>query len=214
MGLEFIPIFKEWADEYDETVAGHDPEYADVFLGYEEMLKMITEKSGQTVLEFGSGTGNLTLALLNAGKDVYPVEPSVEMRALAQSKPELATVEFLAGDMENFPLPNRNIDTIAANFVFHHLNGIEKKRALKKYAALLPQGGKVIIGDTMFVSQLRFDAIITAAIAAGKQTLASDLQREYYPLLPDLENYFHEAGFAVKFWQINTFAWIAEAVKK
>lgn len=66
----------------------------------------------------------------------------------------------------------------------------------------------------MFVSQIRFDDVITEAVKAEKLTLAADLQREYYPLLPDLENYFHEAGFAVKFWQIKTFAWIAEAVKK
>lgn len=214
MGLEFMPIFKEWAGAYDDTVAGGDREYAEVFLNYNEMLHMIAEKSGQIVLEFGSGTGNLTISLLNAGKIVYPIEPSAEMRALAQSKPELEKVDFLTGDMENFPVPNDNIDTIAANFVFHHLNGIEKKQALKKYATLLPKGGKVIIGDTMFVSQIRFDDVITEAVKAEKLTLAADLQREYYPLLPDLENYFHEAGFAVKFWQINTFAWIAEAVKK
>lgn len=214
MGLEFIPIFKEWAKEYDETVAGHDPEYAEVFANYSEMLTMITEKAGQNVLEFGSGTGNLTIALLKAGKTVFPVEPSAEMRDLAKEKAELAGIDFLAGDMENFPLPAGNIDTIVANFVFHHLNGIEKKRALQKYAVLLPKGGKVIIGDTMFVSQMRFDDTITTAINTGKETLAADLQREYYPLLPNLENYFHEAGFTVKFWQINSFAWIAEAVKR
>lgn len=214
MGLEFIPIFTEWAKEYDATVEGRDPEYAEVFSRYPEMLQMIAEKSGNQVLEFGSGTGNLTTALLRAGKKVYPIEPSEEMRQIARQKPELKDVHFANGDMENFEHPSTQIDTIVANFVFHHLNGIEKQRALKQYAALLPAGGKVIIGDTMFLSRMRFDDVILQSMASGKDTLADDLQREYYPLIPDLENYFHEAGFTATFLQINTFAWIVEATKK
>lgn len=31
MGREFIPIFSDWAAEYDETVAGKDEEYRAVF---------------------------------------------------------------------------------------------------------------------------------------------------------------------------------------
>lgn len=38
MGREFIPIFSDWAAEYDETVAGKDEEYRAVFFKYEQLL--------------------------------------------------------------------------------------------------------------------------------------------------------------------------------
>ena len=33
MGREFVNIFDEWADSYDASVTGNDPEYKDVFEG-------------------------------------------------------------------------------------------------------------------------------------------------------------------------------------
>ena len=72
MGREFLGIFKEWATDYDNFVKGQDQEYLKVFENYSEILKQIVTKSGNIVLEFGSGTGNLTLELLQAQKQVYP----------------------------------------------------------------------------------------------------------------------------------------------
>ncbi|MER2118551.1 MAG: class I SAM-dependent methyltransferase, partial [Enterococcus casseliflavus] len=103
MGREFIPIFSDWAAEYDETVAGKDEEYRAVFFKYEQLLAEIAEKAGQYVVEFGSGTGNLTQALLDQGKNVLAIEPSPEMRRIAKSKPSLSKVTFVDGDMEVFP---------------------------------------------------------------------------------------------------------------
>ena len=50
MGREFIPIFSEWAKQYDETVKGkEDEEYREVFLHYPELLANIAEKAGDSV---------------------------------------------------------------------------------------------------------------------------------------------------------------------
>jgi putative AdoMet-dependent methyltransferase len=86
MGREFIPIFSDWAAEYDETVAGKDEEYRAVFFKYEQLLAEIAEKAGRSVVEFGSGTGNLTQALLTQGKNVLAIEPSPEDAADRQVK--------------------------------------------------------------------------------------------------------------------------------
>ena len=74
------------------------------------------------------------------------------MRQVAEAKPELSQVTFIDGDMEQFPQINFPIDTIVSSYVFHHLNETEKQRVIKRYKALLSEGGKVIIGDTMFLS--------------------------------------------------------------
>lgn len=213
MGREFLNIFTEWAGEYDETVHGSDEEYAEVFLHYEELLTEIATLSGEVVLEFGSGTGNLTEKLLQQGKQVIAVEPSLEMRRIAQEKADLKTVTFVDGDMETFPEPALPIDTIVSSFVFHHLTETEKRNSLKKYAALLPKNGKLIFGDTVFISPQQRQRIIDTMTKRGNQRLVADLEREYYPLLSDLEHYFQEAGFQVLFKQMNAFVWLMEAVK-
>ena len=58
MGLEFMPIFEEWAVVYDDEVNGGNPEYQEVFANYWQILDEINAASGEVVLEFGSGTGN------------------------------------------------------------------------------------------------------------------------------------------------------------
>lgn len=212
MGLEFMPIFKDWAAEYDAEVTGKNPEYREVFRQYQKTLVTIADLAGDHVLEFGSGTGNLTAALLARGKEVFPIEPSAEMRRIAENKPNLAGVTFMEGDLEQFPLPKR-VDTIVSNLVFHHLSSVEKQRALMRYHELLPTGGQVIFGDTMFLSQASYDRIVEEAKAAGHQNLVADLQREYYPLMGDLEEMFRRAGFDTSYQQMNRFVWIVDAIK-
>lgn len=213
MGLEFMPIFKEWAADYDAEVNGGNPEYQEVFDGYWEILDEITKASGETVLEFGSGTGNLTKKLAAAGKTVYPVEPSLEMREIAAGKSGLQGVTFLNGDMENFPELPEAVDTIVSNLVFHHLTAAEKKKAIKRYSEMLAEGGKIIFGDTMFLSQATYAKIVTEKKALGEDHLAADLEREYYPLIADLEESFAENGFQTNYRQMNRFVWLVIAKK-
>ena len=80
MGREFVDIFDEWIHSYDASVAGEDPEYRDVFEGYDEILNAVTSKVVGTVLEFGTGTGNLTAKLIDAGHQVIGIEPNTAMR--------------------------------------------------------------------------------------------------------------------------------------
>ena len=213
MGREFLDIFTGWAKEYDQTVTGHDPEYEAVFHGYDELLTKMVALSGNSILEFGSGTGNLTIKFLNEGKVVFPVEPSQEMINIAKEKKELKHQFFIEGDLEDFPLPPSAIDTIAASFDFHHLTESEKQKVIRRYYELLPPKGKIIIGDTMFLSDKSYQAILNDAYETGKLTLVEDLEREYYPYIFDLETYFRETGFTTRFTQMNNFAWIVEATK-
>lgn len=213
MGLEFMPIFEEWAVDYDDEVNGGNPEYQEVFANYWQILYEITAASGEVVLEFGSGTGNLTEKLVAAGKTVYPVEPSAEMRRLASEKPALRETNFLAGDMENFSLPSDSVDTIVSNLVFHHLTAKEKKRAIERYSQLLPAGGKIVFGDTMFLSPKSFEETVAVEKAAGRANLAADLEREYYPVMSELEELFRVNGFQTRYRQMNRFVWLVIAEK-
>lgn len=213
MGREFLDIFTDWATDYDDFVTGKDEDYKEVFSGYDTILQELVKRSGDAVLELGIGTGNLTRKLLAVGKKVYPIEPSAEMRQLADAK-LMGTVEIIDGDMQSFPLPPYKIETILSSYVFHHLNASEKADVLHHYYDLLDDGGNVIFADTMFIDQDSYDQKIAEAAQNQFFDLEEDLNREYYPLIPDLYHYFKDAGFSVSFTQMNPFVWIVEGKKE
>ncbi|MCL6588072.1 MAG: class I SAM-dependent methyltransferase [Anoxybacillus sp.] len=212
MGREFLDIFETWAQSYDSSVYGYDEQYRDVFDGYEAILNTVVEKSGNVVLEFGVGTGNLTKKLLEAGKTVYGIEPSAPMRELAMEK--LEGVSIQDGDFLQFPFPKEAIDTIVSTYAFHHLTDEEKEHAIRKYGKLLTKGGKIVFADTAFIDREAYEAMIAEAKQKGFVDLAEDLQREYYTTIPILERIFTTNGFTVTFTPMNRFVWLMEAVKQ
>lgn len=212
MGREFIGLFEEWADSYDDSVAGKDPQYAAVFLHYNKILDEVTKDTTGNVLEFGVGTGNLTRKLMEKGCQVIGVEPSEAMREVAAEKlPELSLHE---GDFLTFPDFESPIDTIVSTYAFHHLTDVEKDKAIAKFADLLTTNGKVIFADTMFETSIAKEDIIEEANKKGYTDLIEDLNREYYPTIGILQALFAKNHFHVTFKKMNEFVWLVIAEKK
>jgi putative AdoMet-dependent methyltransferase len=65
----------------------------------------------------------------------------------------------------------------------------------------------------MFVSEKARLQTIAEAKAQGFDGLAEDLEREFYPLIPVMEQIFASRGFDVTFTQYNHFVWLVEAEK-
>ncbi len=211
MGREFVEIFDEWVDSYDASVSGQDPEYRDVFEKYEEILSGVANKSFGTVVEFGTGTGNLTAKLIDEGHKVIGIEPNDAMRAVTAKRfPNLVLID---GDLLDFEAPQK-VDTFVSSYVFHHLKDNEKENALSTYANILPVGGKIVFADTVFTSEEAKQAQILKERARGFNNVADDLEREYYTTIPALTKSFEKAGFDVQFEQMNDFVWLMDATKK
>ncbi|WP_019412809.1 trans-aconitate 2-methyltransferase [Paenisporosarcina sp. TG20] len=210
MGREFVEIFDEWVDSYDASVSGQDPEYRDVFDKYEDILLAVTKKSFGTVVEFGTGTGNLTLKLIQAGYNVIGIEPNDAMRKVTSERfPQISIVD---GDLLDFDIEGK-LDTFVSTYVFHHLTDVEKGKALDKYASLLSKGGKVVFADTVFLTETAKQEQIHKERARGFNNVADDLEREYYTTIPVLEKLFVEAGFTVQFERMNDYVWLIDATK-
>ena len=150
MENDFVELFDQWANSYDQTVAGHDVEYRDVFIHYDEILQQVADRSFGHVLEFGPGTGNLTVKLIIKGLSVIGVEPSGVMRKIAQEK-VAGRAEIIEGHFFHFP-QNLTVQTIASSYAFHHLTDGEKAEAIASYRNLLPSGGKIVFADTIYES--------------------------------------------------------------
>lgn len=212
MGREFIELFDEWAESYDNTVVGHDEEYKEVFEGYDDILEEVASKVNGTVIEFGVGTGNLSKKLLDKGNKVIGIEPSKEMRAIATQK--LPQLSIHDGDFLTLPAFDEKIDGIVCTWAFHHLTDEEKNIAIEKYSALLETGGKIVFADTVYENAEAKRAIIEVAEAKGFKNLVDDLNREYYTMVDVLQKQFTDHGFYVSFKQLNKFVWLIEAEKQ
>ncbi|MFC4559112.1 class I SAM-dependent DNA methyltransferase [Virgibacillus kekensis] len=212
MGREFLGLFEEWADSYDDSVAGIDPQYRAVFADYDKILKEVCKCSFGHVLEFGVGTGNLSAKLMEFGYKVTGVEPSAAMRKKASEK--LPELELYEGDFLNYPALSDMVHTIVSTYAFHHLTDLEKEEAVRKFAGLLYPTGKIVFADTVFKSEEQKEQVTREALEQGYNDLAADLKREYYTTIPELRGIFTANGFHVTFEQMNSFVWLIAAVKK
>ncbi|MBS4201464.1 class I SAM-dependent methyltransferase [Bacillus sp. FJAT-49732] len=212
MSTDFTALFDEWSDSYDETVAGHDPEYNEVFRNYLHILEEVVKKSKGNTIEFGVGTGNLTQLLVKSGKRVCGIEPSAGMRKVAKQK--LPEVKILQGDFLSFTHPFQFVDTIVSTYAFHHLTDDEKETAIRNYSSILGNDGKIVFADTLFEDENAKSNMILKAENSRFHRLANDLRTEYYTTIPVMKDLFEQNDFTVTFTQKNDFVWIIEAKKR
>ncbi|KQL33267.1 MULTISPECIES: class I SAM-dependent methyltransferase [Bacillaceae] len=212
MGREFVDIFDGWAHSYDASVSGEDPEYRDVFEGYETILREVANRVSGTVVEFGTGTGNLTAKLIEEGISVIGIEPNTKMRELTAKR--FPSIKVIDGDLLQFNSESERIDAIVSTYVFHHLTDEEKGVALKKYAELLSKEGKIVFADTVFITEEAKQDQIEKERNRGFNNVADDLEREYYTTIPILTKLFEEAGFQVSFTKMNDYVWLMDATKR
>jgi SAM-dependent methyltransferase len=95
---------------------------------------------GPRVLDLAAGTGLLSRALLDAGKDVVAVEPLDGMRAALERAigPERA----LAGRAEALPLPDPSVDGAVCGHAWHWFDGPLAAAELRR--VVRPGGGVVV----------------------------------------------------------------------
>ncbi|WP_096153269.1 class I SAM-dependent DNA methyltransferase [Bacillus sp. FJAT-45066] len=213
MGREFVELFDNWANYYDDTVSGHDEEYKEVFRGYDDILADVAQKSIGTVLEFGVGTGNLTKKLVERGHTIYGVEPNETMRNKAAEKLP-ATAYLYDGDFIQYPELPSEVNSIVSTYAFHHLTDDEKTQAIQQYGKMLAKDGKIVFADTMFENKEAYVKTIKQVEKRGFLSLSKDLQSEYYTTIPVLKEKLELNGFNVTFSRFNHFVWVLEAIKK
>jgi demethylmenaquinone methyltransferase/2-methoxy-6-polyprenyl-1,4-benzoquinol methylase len=130
--MERHDFFNDRAEQWD-TINHYD-------MGkIELMLKLLYIKNGDAVLDVGTGTGILIPLLLQFTDTICAIDSAEKMIEVARKKYAHAKVDFVHGDVMEYPFDDSAFDHIICYSVFPHFD--DKPRAVARLAKKLKPGG-------------------------------------------------------------------------
>jgi SAM-dependent methyltransferase len=163
-------VFDEVATEYDRHRPAYPPELID------HACKVAELAPGDSVLEIGCGTGQLTRALLARGLRVTAVEPGDRLLALARRNLRgEGDVEFVNARFEDAPLPRERFRAAFSASAIHWVDpGIGWRRAAQ---ALVP-GGTLALVQCFGLRERRSDDDVRALLGSMER-VAPEIAAEW-----------------------------------
>jgi SAM-dependent methyltransferase len=171
------------ADLYtDDERDGLPKEAVTASLGCGNPTALADLRPGETVLDLGSGGGiDVLLSARRVGPSgrVFGLDMTDDMLALARKNQHQAgveNVEFLKGDIEQIPLPDRSVDVIVSNCVINLAT--DKDRVLAEAFRVLKPGGRFAVSD--IVVQGRLSPAVRQDVEAWAGCVAGALEESDY----------------------------------
>jgi putative AdoMet-dependent methyltransferase len=193
--------FDSWAAAYDESVQA---ESSFPFDGYSQVLQQIVRlssvSSGQSVLDLGTGTANLALLFAEQGCRLTCTDFSQAMLDLARKK--LPQADFILHDL-GLPLPSNlgRFDAIVSAYAFHHFPLTQKIEICQRlFKETLAENGRLVIGDISFST--------FTAQETFKQSIP-DWEDDYW-FADEALNALRQAGFSADYIQVSACAGVYE----
>jgi len=151
-------------------------------MGCANPLAIAQLNEGEVVLDLGSGGGiDVLLSARRVGPTgkAYGLDMTNDMLSLArrnQAEAGVENVEFLKGEIESIPLPDKSVDVIISNCVINL--STDKDKVLKEAFRVLKPGGRFAVADIVLLKQLSEKAYSIMALWAG--CIAGALQIDEY----------------------------------
>ena len=124
------------------------------FLGLRDrIIELAQPRPDDVVVDVGSGTGLLSLAIAPRVSRIWAVDIAAGMTEYLSAKAasaELSNVETVTASAVSLPLVDACADLVVSNYCFHHLSDDGKERALAEVHRVLRPGGRLVFGDMMF----------------------------------------------------------------
>ncbi len=200
--------FDEWADYYDQSVV---ETRGFPFTGYTQVLDLVVEladsQSGMSVLDLGTGTGNLALRFAKLGCELWGTDFSAAMLEKAQLK--LPQMRLFQADLRDDwpPEINQRFDRIVSAYVFHHFELDKKVQIITDLVNLqLNLEGCIIIADIAFQD--------LSTLEKEKLIVGDEWEDEFYWLADETIPALQNMGLIVQFHQVSPCAGVFEISKK
>ena len=171
---------------YSSNEMNQVPGGANLGLGCGNPVAIASLKSGETVLDLGSGAGfDAFLAVKKVGKTgrVIGVDMTDEMLKKARDhakKGGFDNVEFRKGDIEDLPLEDEEVDVVISNCVINLAP--DKEKVFKETYRVLKPKGRLMVSDVVLTKPLpdkiKNDEELLSGCVAG-----AILKQDYLKLL-------------------------------
>lgn len=161
--------YEVFADDYT-ALEGYQAD-ADLGLGCGLPTEFAQIKSGDTVVDLGSGAGNdCFVARQIAGETGRVIgidftDSMIRKARLNAQKIGFTNVDFLQGDIENIPLPDAIADVVVSNCVMNLVP--DKVKAFSETYRILKPGGHFSISDVVLEGDLPEAVVHDAELYAG-----------------------------------------------
>lgn len=182
-------VYNIMSDSYD-NMEGYNPD-ADLGLGCGLPTEFAQIKSGDVVIDLGSGAGNdcfVARSLTGESGKVIGIDFTPAMINKARQNAEklgFHNVEFREGDIENMPVSDNIADVIVSNCVLNLVP--DKENVIKDIFRVLKPGGHFSISDIVLVGQLPESLQQDAEMYAG--CVSGAIQKD------DYLKYISDTGF-------------------
>jgi ubiquinone/menaquinone biosynthesis C-methylase UbiE len=157
-------------------------ESIDSFAGVGHYFHLAGVREGETIVDFGSGSGMDTfVAALKVGSNgkVIGVDMTDAQRQKAESlrdRDGFRSVTYVKGYIEEVPLPDACADVVISNGVFNL--SPDKPKVFAEAARLLRPGGRLAIAD--IVTDLKLPETITCNTTLWAACIGGAAQRDNY----------------------------------
>lgn len=207
--------FDSWAKNYDRSVKENSDDGLNLFEKYdfvlESVAQIILNDNALKVIDIGCGTGNL-YEKLNNNIDFTGVDQSIEMLLLARKKHPYMNLRL--GNFLDEPFIENEFDIVTSTFAFHHLNLLEKQKAINLLLRYLKPGGRIVIADLMFLNNKERMKQKEILLQSNRKDLWDIIEDEYYTDIEEIKRYSEQLGCEVSYTHIVNFTWLLQIVKK
>lgn len=168
-----------FAESYNQE-KGYNPD-ADLGLGCGIPTQFASIKTGNSLLDLGSGAGNdcfVARAIVGETGKVTGIDFTDAMLEKARKNNEklgFKNIEFIKGDIEEMPLENNQFDVVVSNCVLNLVP--DKTRAFSEIMRVLKPGGHFCVSDVVLKGELPEKLQQNAEMYAGCVSGAIDMDK-------------------------------------
>lgn len=175
------------------------------------LVKELGIGAGDTIVEFGPGTGAFAIAAAEACKQVIAVDVSQPMLDYASRQASglgIGNIDFVKAGFLTYEHLTKPVDVVVTKFAFHHLPDFWKVIALTRINAILKPGGLLYVQDVVYNfapedAAEHLEGWINTMSGSGasfsREDFEGHIRAEHSTFHWLLEAMFTAAGFAIEF---------------